>query len=263
MIRKGKIVATLGPASNSEKVIKELIETGVNVFRLNFSHGTHEEHAERIKIIRKVSSELNRNIAVLQDICGPKVRIGEIKDFIKLKEGDVLTIQKEHIVGDSENLTTYLSYDEIIDTLSIDDVFYLSDGKLKLKVIENNNGKIRAEVLIGGIISSRKGVNFPNIDLPINVLTQKDIDDIKFGVSQNVDLVAISFVRTKDDVLNAKSIIKEAGGVQPVYSKIEMAQALKNLPSIIDVSDGIMIARGDLGVEVGFFRASSIAERYN
>ncbi len=247
-MKKSKIVVTLGPASNDEKTIKELILNGVDVFRFNFSHGDHESHRENLKKVREISSQLGKPVAVLQDLSGPKIRLGEVKEPFYLHYGDKIKIVKDQITGTKEAVS--LNYPEILDQLKEGDYIYIADGLIRLKVEETSKDGILAKTIVGGMVSSRKGVNFPNVKLNISAITEKDIKDIEFAVKEDIDIIALSFVKEANDVLKAKEIIKSFGGTQPLFAKIEKHEAIENIDEIIEAADGIMVARGDLGVEI-------------
>jgi pyruvate kinase len=248
--RKTKIVATLGPATSSEEKIEALINAGVNTFRFNFSHGDHQTHRENLQKVRKISKKLGKPVAVLQDLSGPKIRIGEVEEPFYLHHGDTIKIVKYKTVGNEKNKTLSLNYPSILDQLKAGDMIYIADGLIRLEVIEKFEDGVVAKVLVGGIISSRKGVNFPNANIDISAITEKDIKDIEFAVKEGIDVIALSFVKTAEDVKKAKEIIKSFGGDQPLFAKIEKHEAIDNIDEIIEVADGIMVARGDLGVEI-------------
>lgn len=250
-MRRAKIVATLGPSTFDEGMIEKLIQTGVNVFRLNFSHGDHAGHKETLDKIRRASKKVGIEVAALQDISGPKIRIGEVDGAIMLEDGDTLSFVKETVTGSDSKRDVCLTYPEIIDGLKAGDRIFLSDGLIKVEVISNSNGRAETKVLVGGKLTSRKGVNFPGVKLPVATITEKDKKDLVFGCELGVDLIALSFVRTKEDILTAKKILEEQGCHTPVFAKIEMVEAMENLDEILEVVDGIMVARGDLGVEFG------------
>ncbi len=251
---RAKIVSTLGPASNSDEGVAELIQVGVNVFRLNFSHGSRESHKETLERIRRVSEKMGKVVSVLQDISGPKVRIGVVEGEILLEAGDTLCFNKNETVGNNETKCVSLSYPEIIDSLNIGDKIFLADGTIKVEVIAKEGEKAKSKVLVGGKLTSKKGVNFPGVKLPIPTITQKDRDDLVFGAEIGVDLIALSFVRKGADILEAKKILQTCGKDTPIFAKIEMVEAMENLDDILSVVDGIMVARGDLGVEFGLPR---------
>lgn len=245
MTRFTKIVATLGFASEAPEQIAALVAAGVNVFRLNFSHGTQEEHAARIKSIRALEAKVGHAIGILADMQGPKYRIGEVKDGVILSEGQMLRIDKNPEMGDGSRV--YLPHPEIFDALLPGHALLLDDGKLRLAVRELGADFMVAEVMVGGPLMSRKGVNIPDVKLATSPLTEKDLSDLDFALSQGVDWVALSFVQSASDVLQARSII---GNRALLMSKIEKPAALTEIDDIIQASDGIMVARGDLGVEL-------------
>jgi pyruvate kinase len=248
-MRKTKIIATIGPSTDSEEMIEKLIVSGVNVFRFNFSHGTHEYHQKNLIKIRKISKELKKHIGILADISGPKIRLGLIDGEIILNYGDILEIHKQDMVGKYNKVS--LSQPQIIDDLKIGDLVYIADGTIRLEVVEVFSDKVCAKTVVGGKISSKKGLNFPGTRMSINPITKKDEDDIKFGCSIGVDFFALSFVTSKQNILDAKELISSLLSDIPVFAKIERFEALECIDDILDVSDGIMVARGDLGVELG------------
>ncbi len=245
-MRKTKILITVGPSCNTPEMIEKLIISGVNVFRLNFSHSNHTEHKKTLNMIRVVSKKLSKSIGVLQDISGPKIRICELKKPLILKEGDKLEFFKEEIEG-----KVSINHPKVLNALKVDDLIYLADGTIRVKIVKIEPDRVTSKVLVGGELTSRKGVNFPSSKLDIPAITQKDIKDIMFGIENGVDFMALSFVQSAQDVLTAKDIIKSYGKEIPVFAKIEKQDAILNIDSIIDVSDGIMVARGDMGVELG------------
>ena len=243
--RSTKIVATIGTATDDYENIKSLIKAGVNVFRLNFSHGNHGDHLKRITYIRGAEKELNINVAILADLQGPKFRIGEMKKDIKVIKGNNFTFDKDMKIGDFKRV--YLSHEEIFESLSVGSKILMDDGKLQFEVKEITNEKIQTEVLVGGVVKSNKGVNLPDVVLNTNPLTEKDIDDLKFILNQEIDWIALSFVQKLSDVQEVKKHIKDKA---LIIAKIEKPSALKELSQIVDACDGIMVARGDLGVEL-------------
>ena len=246
--RKTKIIATVGPASCEYNVIKKLFLAGVDVFRLNFSHGDHEFHQKNADLIRKVEKELSKNVAIMMDLQGPKIRIGVFEEGrASLKAGAKFVLDLNKEFGNAKRVL--LPHPEIFPSLKAGSDILIDDGRILLRVLRNDGQKIETEVINGGIISNKKGVNIPNIILPISALTEKDKKDINFLHNIDVDLVAISFVQKAEDILQAKALLPE--GIF-VVAKIEKPSAVENIDSILDVSDGIMIARGDLGVEVPF-----------
>ncbi len=255
-MQKVKIVATIGPSSSDK--IETMIKAGVDVFRLNFSHADHKTHKESIKKIREYAKKLSSKTAILQDISGPKIRIGEINGFLELKKGDKIRIVKKNPKS-AYDLT--ISYPEIIDHVEVGEYVFFADGSIRTEIIEKTPDYIVLEVKNDGVLSSRKGVNFPHSNLKISAITPKDEKDLKFGAKNRVDIVAISFVNRKEDILKAKEILKDAGGNPWVIAKIETKKAVENLDEILEVSDGVMVARGDLGIEVGIQKVPVIQKK--
>jgi len=248
--RRAKIVCTIGPASDTEEMIRELMLRGMNVARLNFSHGSHQDHARVIQRLRKVASELGRTICILQDLQGPKIRTGRLKDHkaVALQTGQSVTITPRDIMGTADLIST--TYQGLAGDVQAGDRILLSDGRIELSVTQVSRSDVVCEVLNGGMLGEHQGINLPGTNVSIPSLTEKDEEDLTFGVQQAVDLIAISFVRTADDVVQARRAIVARGGVAPVIAKLEKPQAIDNLDSILDVANGVMVARGDLGVEV-------------
>jgi len=255
-MKKVKIVATLGPSSSDK--IESMINAGVDIFRLNFSHADHKTHRNSIKLIRDAAKKLESKTAILQDISGPKIRIGEINGFLELKRGDKIRLVKKH----PESLYDLtLTYPEIIDHVNIGEYVFFADGSIRTKVVDKDSNSLTLEVKNEGVLSSRKGVNFPHSKLKISAITPKDEKDLIFGAKNGVDIVAISFVNSKKDILKAKSILKQHGANPWVIAKIETKQAVENLDEILEVSDGVMVARGDLGIEVGIEKVPVIQKK--
>lgn len=249
--RRTKIVASLGPVTDSDGAVRELIEAGVNVFRLNFSHATHEEHGERIKRIRRIAREMKRTIGILQDIQGPKIRVGDMEPGTVLEAGQRFVLTPREIAGNSKE--AHVSFSRLADDVPVGATVLLDDGKLELKVIAVEEQDLVTEVVIGGPLSSHKGVNFPGVTLRISVLTEKDKEDLRFGAERGVDLVAASFIQQPGDVLEIKDFLAiECGRSVPIIAKIERQEAVKRIVDILGVADGVMVARGDLGVEMPF-----------
>ncbi len=260
MKKKTKILATVGPASDSSSVLEGLVRAGVDVFRLNFSHGDHACHLKTLTKIRQIEKKLGKKIGVLQDICGPKIRVGKLKSDFQLRSGDLLEFCRKDIVGKMVNKGRYklsINQPEILDLLKEDEYIYLYDGNIRTRVVEVGK-KVVAKVENKGTLSSNKGVNFPNTKININVITKKDKKDLQWGVKNGVDFVAISFVQTSADIIKAKDILCEFGGKPSVFAKIEKFDAVENIDDILAVSDGLMVARGDLGIEVPYFKVPSI-----
>lgn len=243
---KTKIIATLGPSSSSYDTIKTLIQEGVRVFRLNFSHGTHEDHRARVHFIRKAEAELAQTVAILGDLQGPKLRVGTfVNDHETLDVGQVFTLKMDKILGTKE--AVQLPHPEIFEACSPGDDILVNDGRIILKVAHISEREIQTRVIRGGDISNHKGVNIPGSSLKISPITAKDKDDLAFALDEELDWIALSFVQCADDVHAAKKIINNRARV---LSKIEKPQALHDLENIIAASDAIMVARGDLGVEL-------------
>lgn len=249
-IQKTKIVATIGPASSSEENLLKLIKAGVDVFRLNFSHGSHDDHLEVIKRIGLINEKYDIPIGILADLQGPKIRIGEIEGGrLELLKGDILTFVSKPCVGTREAI--YMSYQQFAQDVNVGETVLIDDGKLVLKVLETNNrDRVRLQVVHGTQISSKKGVNLPDTNVSLPSLTEKDIKDLAFILEQPVNWIALSFVRKPQDISELKEYIDEAGHYAKVIAKIEKPEAVKNLKGIIKVADAVMVARGDLGVEM-------------
>ncbi len=246
---KTKIVCTIGPASSSKELIRQMVLSGVNVARLNFSHGTHIEHKEKIDIIREVSRELKRPVAILQDLCGPKIRIGTIPEpGIQIYPGQDFILTSKPVEGNQRRVS--VSYTHLPQEVKPDDRILLADGMMELVVTSATKSEIHCKVINGGILKSRKGVNLPTGTIEAEALTEKDKEDLQFGLRNELDFVALSFVRKAEDVRKVKNIIKKAGKDIPIIAKIEKHEALKEIDDIMEISDGIMVARGDLGVEI-------------
>ena len=247
--QKTKIVCTIGPASGSLATIEKLIRAGMNMARLNFSHGTYEEHATYIKNIREAASRLNIPIAILQDIAGPKIRTGRLKSKeVKLKQGSDFTLATKKIVGDEHKVSVNLP--QLPQNLKPGDIIYLDDGAIKLKVLDPTAKEVKCRIIVGGALGWEKGVNIPGVNLKIPSFTRKDFKDLIFGIEHEVDFIALSFVREAEDVHRVRRFIKRRRADIPLIAKIEKWEAWKNLDGILAASDGLMVARGDLGVEI-------------
>ena len=256
MKKRTKILATLGPASDSLEMIEKLLYAGVNVFRLNFSHGTHEEHFKVLQRIREVEKKSGLFIGVLQDISGPKIRIGKLKEPFDLHPKDVIEFVKEEILGyqvSDSSYRTCINQPSILSQLQVDEFVYLYDGIIRTRVIEVSKDTVKVCVENAGILTSRKGVNFPNTRLGIDVITPKDKKDILWGIANDVDFMAISFVQDASDMQDARKIIEDNDGDVQLFAKIEKFDAVENIDAILELSDGIMVARGDLGIEIPFY----------
>jgi pyruvate kinase len=246
---KAKILATLGPASRDQAVIEGLLSAGANGVRINMSHGTREEQAEDIARARAAAKKLHRPLAVLVDLSGPKIRTRQLKDGkpVTLKAGDLFVITTQDIIGDERRVAT--NYPDLPHVVEPGTRLLLDDGAIALAVESTTKTDVVCRVINGGVLGERKGINLPGVPLPIDSLTEKDLADLKWAVEQNVDYIALSFVRTAEDCSRAQSLIREAGGRAPLVAKIEKAEAIDHLDEIIATADAVMVARGDLGVE--------------
>lgn len=250
-LRRTKIVATIGPATSHSDVLKALIKAGATTLRLNFSHGTHEDHQRNIRLIRQTAFELNQPVGILQDLQGPKIRLGKFENgSVKLATGDPFTLTSEPIVGTEKSSS--VTYDLLSEEVPGGSTILLDDGRVEMQVEEVNRAKraLHCRVVVGGPLSNNKGVNFPGVYLSIRALTDKDRRDLMFGLDQGVDWVALSFVRNPQDVLEIQELIASAGKQVPVIVKIEKHEAIEQMEAILSLSDGVMVARGDLGVEL-------------
>lgn len=258
MLRKTKIVATVGPASDTYEKLLGLVEAGVNVFRLNFSHGAYEKHKEVIDNIRKINAEYPFNIAILADLQGPKLRIGEMENNgVFFDEGEIITFTNEKCIGNKEQV--YMSYVEFAKDVKVGETVLLDDGKIETKVVEiMTDGKVKARVINAGILSSKKGVNLPDTAVSIPSLTEKDLLDLDFIIEQQIDWVGLSFVRRPEDIKNLRALIEAKKSRAKIIAKIEKPEALEHLRDIIIASDAVMVARGDLGVELPLERIPTI-----
>lgn len=248
--QKTKIIATVGPASNSYENLMKLVRAGVDVFRLNFSHGAHADHAKVIDIIHQINEEYPFNIAILADLQGPKLRIGEMENGgVEIKDGDVITFTGEKCIGNKERV--YMSYPNFHSDVKVGEKILIDDGKLEVRIQQIfPNNDVSAVVLTGGVLSSKKGINLPETKISLPALTEKDLADLDFIVSQGLDWVALSFVRHENDIHHLRSLLKEKGSNAKIIAKIEKPEALEHLREIVLASDAVMVARGDLGVEL-------------
>jgi len=250
-LRRTKIVATIGPATSQPDVLKALIKAGATTLRLNFSHGTHEDHQRSIRLIRQTAFELNQPVGILQDLQGPKIRLGRFEGGpITLAKGDRFTLTSQAVPGTQE--ISSVTYEPLADEVPEGATILLDDGKVEMLVEEIDRVKrsLHCRVVVGGVLSNNKGVNFPGVYLSIKAMTDKDRQDLMFGLDQGVDWVALSFVRNPQDVLEIKELIASAGKQVPVIVKIEKHEAIEQMEAILSLSDGVMVARGDLGVEL-------------
>ncbi len=253
-----KVIATIGPSSASKEVLRELFAAGVNVCRLNFSHGTHEDHRRNIEHIIELNQEMRTTVTILAVLQGPKVRIGDVENgAIILQDGQMIDLVTTECVGTSQKI--FLSYADLPKDVKAGEAILLDDGKLKLEVVKTNKkDKVTAKVIYGGVLMSRKGVNLPNTRISLPSLTKKDMEDAVFALDYNVDWIALSFVRSAADLVSLRELLRSKKKFARIIAKIEKPEALEDIDAIIDASNGIMVARGDLGVEVPFDRVPMI-----
>jgi len=245
---KTKIIATVGPASNTKRKLIELIKAGTDVFRLNFSHGKYEDHARIVKFIRDINKQLGTNICILQDLQGPKIRIEEVQKGTKIKTGNKLIITTKSIIGNANKVST--SYKRLPSDISVKDIILIDDGKIELVVESIKSNEVHTRVIHGGKLKSRKGINMPNTMVSAPSLSSKDKKDLEFALEHNLEWLALSFVRKASDIVQLRRRIERTGKEILIIAKIEKPEAIDNIDDIIEVSDGIMVARGDLGVEI-------------
>jgi pyruvate kinase len=250
-VRRTKIVATIGPATSSPEVLRAIIEAGATTLRLNFSHGSHADHQRNIRLIRQMAFELNQPVGILQDLQGPKIRLGKFENgAIVVAKGDRFTLTSRPVVGTQE--ISCITYETLADEVPEGAKILLDDGKVEMVVekVERQKGDLHCRVTVGGPLSNNKGVNFPGVYLSVKAMTDKDREDLMFGLDQGVDWVALSFVRNPQDVLEIKELISSTGKQVPVIAKIEKHEAIEQMEAILALCDGVMVARGDLGVEL-------------
>ncbi len=255
MKKRTKILATIGPASDSLEMIEKMMRAGVSAFRLNFSHGTHEYHYEVLQRVREAEKNTGLLTGVLQDISGPKIRVGKLEESFSLTRGVFLTFKKEETLGKRLSVNEYvtcINQPTILQQLNVGEYVYLCDGMIRTRVVETSLEGVKVEVQNDGVLSSKKGVNFPNTRLGIDVLTLKDREDMLWGIKNGVDFMAISFVQEASDMINARKILEAHDANVQLYAKIEKFDAVENIEAILEASDGLMVARGDLGIEVPY-----------
>ena len=245
-----QIVATLGPASSSKEVLLNMIKAGVDVCRLNFSHGSQEDHQKVIDVIREINEKYKTNVGILADLQGPKIRIGMVKEGgVNLLSGHKIEITTKELLGDEKQI--YITYQSFPSDVRSGEIILLDDGKIQMRVLSTNNkDTVQCEVVYGGILTSRKGVNLPNTKVSIPSLTEDDLDNLEFALKNDVEWIGLSFVRSAEDIIELKRIIARSGNAARVIAKIEKPEAIDNIDEIIEVTDGVMVARGDLGVEM-------------
>ncbi|MCF2680287.1 pyruvate kinase [Faecalicatena contorta] len=250
-MKKTKIICTMGPNSNDEALMRSLVKNGMDIARFNFSHGDHAEQKMRMDMLKKIREEENKPIAILLDTKGPEIRTGVLKDGkkVQLKEGSILVLTTEEIEGDEHKVS--ITYEGLVNDVQIGSTILIDDGLIELKVKEKKEKDIVCTVINGGELGERKGVNVPNVPVRLPAITEKDREDLKFGVEQGVDFIAASFVRNAECILEIRAFLKSCGAKYiPIIAKIENAEGIKNIDEIIRCADGIMVARGDLGVEI-------------
>lgn len=250
-MRKTKIVCTIGPASESEEMLEKLMNAGMNVARLNFSHGSHEEHKGRIDTIRKVAKRLNKTVAILLDTKGPEIRTHNMKDgIIELEKGNEVIVSMTEVEGTPEKFS--VTYDNLINDVQVGSYILLDDGLVELQVkdIDHDKGEVKCDILNSGELKNKKGVNLPGVKVNLPGITDKDADDIRFGIKEDVDFIAASFVRRPSDVLDIREILEQEKANITIFPKIENQEGIDNIEEILEVSDGLMVARGDMGVEI-------------
>ena len=253
-----KIIATIGPATRNREILEQMIHEGVDVFRINCSHDTHQEHSKTIRAIHELNEELGSHVAILADLQGPKLRVGEMKDNgVVLEDGQEFLFVATPCTGDSEK--AYISYETLPKDVTVGEMILVDDGKLSFEVLESNGkDRVKTRVIAGGQLSNRKGVNLPNTKIKLPSLTEKDREDAQFALDHQVDWIALSFVRREKDILDLREIVDAHSHHAHIIAKIEKPEALEEIDEIIDAADGIMVARGDLGVEVEFHRVPLI-----
>ena len=259
MERRTKIICTLGPASKSPEAIGALVAAGMDVARINFSHGALDEHEERIERVREASRSAGRPVAILADLPGPKIRIGELPEPVRLQPGDAFSLMESDGPGDAHRV--HLPSVEVFRSVHVGDSLFIDDGLIELQIVEMLPGEIRTQVLSGGQLSSHKGLAAPGVRLDTPSLTDADRVALAFIVSHDIDWVAASFVRAPEDVLAVREVLETAGRPLPIIAKIEKSEAVEQLEGVLDASDGLMVARGDLGVEVPIYQVPLLQKR--
>lgn len=254
---KTKIVCTIGPASESSQIIEAMIRAGMNVARLNFSHGTQEEHVRKIKTIRQIADRLKEPVAILQDLSGPKIRVGKVMEGgVELRRGEGFSLTNREIMGDERGVS--VNYPSLPDEVKPGDTILLADGTIELQVLRNNGQDIQCRVVVGGVLTSYKGINFPTRSILASAFTEKDRQDLLFGIQHGVDLIGLSYVKEAADIGKVKEMLEKESADLPVIAKIERKEALEHIDEILLASDGIMVARGDLGVETPLERIPNV-----
>ncbi|MGD8553311.1 MAG: pyruvate kinase, partial [Anaerolineales bacterium] len=264
MNRKAKIIATIGPASSSREMLSDLMDAGMDVARLNFSHGDHDGYTNTIGTLRELSHQKNQPLAILQDLQGPKLRTGETEDGqpVLLTTGNQITLTTEETL--TTNKSIFVNYDPLPNDVNPGDRILLDDGSIELRVLETTATEVETEIVVGGFLGPHKGINLPGVDLSAPSMTEKDFEDLAFGLEMDVDAIALSFVRKAEDIRKLKEAVDQRIGNarKPlIIAKLERPEAIKNLDAILEEVDGVMVARGDLGVEVSPERVPSIQKQ--
>ena len=261
-MQKTKMIFTIGPASDNEETLRKFITIGMSAARLNFSHGTHETHKDKIDLIKKLREEMNSSTAIILDIKGPKIRTHNfVNDGVELKNGQEFSfVCGEELLGDDKRCS--ISYETLYKDVKVGGSILVDDGLLKFEIIDVIGKEIKCKVLVGGMIKNHKGVNVPNVKIQLPSITEKDIDDIIFGCKMGVDFIAASFIRKASDILEVRKVLKENNGENiKIIAKIESQEGVDNIDSIIEVTDGVMVARGDMGVEIPIERVPIIQKK--
>ena len=256
MIPKTKIIATLGPSSSSETILRKMYINGLDVVRLNFSHGTTSDHIKKIELIRVLNRKMKRSIKIMQDLEGYRIRIGKLKNFVDLRKGKEFYLIQDNILGTEEEI--YFDYEGSLKGFKKDTLIYINDGKVVVKVKTVEKKRLRVRTVTPGLLMDNKGVNIPGVNLDFSALTLKDQKDVEVAIKYKLDYIALSFVRNKGDLISLKEIVKTKHSECKIYSKIESKEALGNIDSIIGESDGIIVARGDLGICVPIYKVPVI-----
>lgn len=258
--RKTKIICTIGPASESPEKLVALIRAGMDVARLNFSHGTREEHLKKIETIRQMAKRLGKPVSILQDLSGPKIRVGKVKEGgVELKKGDAFLLTTREIMGDERGVT--VSYAPLPKEVRVGDTILLSDGTIELRVLGSNGQNVQCQIVVGGVLTSHKGVNFPTRSILAPAFTEKDHQDLLFGIKHGIDLIALSYVRGAEDIEKVRTLLKKESADLPIIAKIERKEALDHMDEILRTSDGIMVARGDLGMETPLEKIPNVQKK--
>jgi pyruvate kinase len=258
--RKTKIICTIGPASESPQVLEALIRGGMDVARLNFSHGTQDEHLKKIKTIRQIAGRLEKPVSILQDLSGPKIRVGKVKEGgVELKKGEKFFLTHRERIGDERGVS--VNYPTLSEEVMSGDTILLSDGTIELRVVEREGQTIQCRIMVGGLLTSHKGINFPTRSILASAFTNKDHQDLLFGIQHGVDLIGLSYVKEAADIKEVKRFLEKESVILPVIAKIERKEALEHVDEILRASDGIMVARGDLGMETPLERIPNVQKR--